>query len=121
MSMAAAAPTALSEAQSRVSDATSGESSAATPVKLVAAAGGVVDADAAQRQRFLERMERGASNIRFDAARWLAQLPGKTDAERAKRAQRLLLPVAPQHAIDFSADAPTVVRSLVLDAAYQLK
>jgi len=66
-------------------------------------------------------MERGVSNIHFDAARWLAQLPGETAAERGKRAQRLLLAVAPQQTIDLSADAPALVRSLVLDAAYQLK
>ena len=104
----------------KVTEAMNSESSAATPMKLIAA-GGAVAVDAAQRQRFFERMERGVSNIHFDAARWLAQLPGETAAERGKRAQRLLLAVAPQQTIDLSADAPALVRSLVLDAAYQLK
>ncbi|HVN36336.1 MAG TPA: DUF1800 domain-containing protein [Casimicrobiaceae bacterium] len=114
--------TAVSAARSeaRVADAMDGEPSPSTPMKLVAA-GGVVDADAAQRQRFLERMERGASNLHFDAARWLGALPGATAAERGKQAQRLLLAVAPQQAVDFAADPPTVVHALVLDAAYQLK
>ena len=111
---------AAARSDGKVTEAMNSESSAATPMKLIAA-GGAVAVDAAQRQRFFERMERGVSNIHFDAARWLAQLPGETAAERGKRAQRLLLAVAPQQTIDLSADAPALVRSLVLDAAYQLK
>jgi len=89
-------------------------------MKLVAT-GKAADADTERRQRFLEQMERGVSSIRFDAGRWLAELPGETPAQRGARAQRLLLAVAPQQSVDLSADSPTVVRGLVLDAAYQLK
>ena len=105
--------------EGNVAEVMSGQSSAA-PMKLVVA-GGAIDVDAAQRQRFLERMERGVSNIHFDAAGWLAQFPGETAAERGRRAQRLLLAVAPQQTVDLAADPSAVVRSLVLDAAYQLK
>jgi uncharacterized protein (DUF1800 family) len=106
-------------AEARMAETTGGESAPA-PMKLVAA-GGAVNVDAAERQRFLERMERGVSSIRFDAARWLGELPGETSVERGARAQRLLLAVAPQQKVDLAADPPTVVRGLVLDAAYQLK
>ena len=117
MSMAGAAAT---RSEAGVADPMSAESSSAAPIQLVAT-GGAVDAAAAERKRFLERMDRGVSTIRFDAARWLAQLPGETAVERGKRAQQLLLAVAPQQSIDLSADPTAVVRALVLDATYQLK
>ncbi|HET7033788.1 MAG TPA: DUF1800 domain-containing protein, partial [Casimicrobiaceae bacterium] len=116
--MSMAAPSARTE--SGVAEAMNAGSSAALPVKAVAASASV-DADGERRQRFLQQMERGVSNIRFDAGRWLAQLPGDTAAQRGQRAQRLLLAVAPQQAIDLSAEPPALVRLLVLDAAYQLK
>ena len=117
MSMAGAAAT---RSEAGVADPMSAESSSAAPIQLVAT-GGAVDAAAAERKRFLERMDRGVSTIRFDAARWLAQLPGETAVERGKRAQQLLLAVAPQQSVDLSADPTAVVRALVLDATYQLK
>ena len=74
----------------------------AAPMQVVAA----VDASdaAARRQRFLQRMERDVSSVRFDGTRWLAQLPGATPVERGRRAQRLLLAVEPQQPVDFSAE-----------------
>ena len=116
MSMAAAS----ARTEVGVRDTMNAESPAAMPVK-VAAAAGPVDADGERRQRFLQQMERGASNVRFDSGRWVAQLPGDTAAQRGQRAQRLLLAVAPQQAIDLSAEPSALVRGLVLDAAYQLK
>ena len=101
-------------------NAMNAESPAAMPVKVPAAAG-PVDADGGRRQRFLQQMDRGVSSIRFDAGGWLAQLPGDTAAQRGQRVQRLLLAVAPQQAIDLSAEPTALVRGLVLDAAYQLK
>jgi uncharacterized protein (DUF1800 family) len=116
MSMAA-----RSRSEAGGADAMNGESSTAMPMPVVAAAAPIDAADAERRQRFIQQMDRGVSNVRFDAARWLAQLPGDTAAARGQRAQRLLLAVAPQRAIELSAESSTVVRALVLDAAYQLK
>ncbi len=115
MSMAAASP----RTERAVVPANAGPS-AATALKTVVATG-PADSDAERRLRFLQQMERGVSNIRFDAGRWIAQLPGETVAQRGQRAQRLLLAVAPQQAIDLSAEPSALVRGLVLDAAYQLK
>jgi hypothetical protein len=105
-------------------DQSDGGSMNATPtanaaLKPVAAAAS--DSAAARRQRFLERMERGASSIRFDSAKWLAELPGNDPIERANRARRLLLAVAPQHPIDAAAEPLALVGALLLDPAYQLK
>jgi uncharacterized protein (DUF1800 family) len=79
------------------------------------------DGDAARRQRYARQMERGLATVHFDSDAWMARMPGATPVERARSAQRLLLPVEPQHATDLSADSLAVVRGLVLDAAYQLK
>ena len=87
----------------------------------VIAAKTVADAGTARRQQFVQRMERDVARVRFDSARWFAQLPGTTPVERAKRAQRLLLAIEPQQPIDLSADSLTLVHGLLLDAAYQLK
>ena len=117
MSMAAASATSSAARGSRTTNV---ESSVTVPLKPVAA-GDAVDADAERRRRFVEQMERGMSSVRFDAGRWLAELPGETAAQRGARAQRLLLAVAPQQGVDLSAEPAVVVRGLVLDAAYQLK
>ena len=82
---------------------------------------GAADDENARRQRFARQMERGLSSLHFDSARWIAQFPGATPTERARWAQRLLLTVEPQLPTDLDADSLTVVRGLVLDAAYQLK
>jgi len=74
-----------------------------------------------RRQRFAREMEREIASLHFDGARFVAQLRGATAAERAAAAQRLLLPVEPQRSVDPAVDAPALVRSLVLDPAYQLK
>ena len=66
-------------------------------------------------------MERILSASNFDSARFMAQFPGASPGERARWAQRLLLPVAPQTADDPATDSLAVVRGLVLDPAYQLK
>jgi len=58
--------------------------------------------------------------VRFDSSRWFAQFGGD-DNERRSRAMRLLLPIAPQVEPP-ATDAPvSVLRSVMLDAAYQLK
>ena len=67
-------------------------------------------------------MERGLPALNFDSARFLAQFPGATRKERGQWAQRLLLPVAPQHGDDPPPDdADAIVRALMFDPAYQLK
>ena len=82
---------------------------------------GVSDDGKARAQRFLRQMDRGLASLDFDSARWIAQFPGATPAERGRGAQRLLLAVAPLQPPDFDADSRTLVHALVLDAAYQLK
>jgi hypothetical protein len=67
-------------------------------------------------------MERGLSALNFDSAKFLAQFPGATRKERGQWAQRLLLPVAPEHGDDPPPDdADAIVRTLMFDPAYQLK
>ena len=82
---------------------------------------GVPDDEKARQQRFLRRMERGLASLDFDSARWIAQFPGATTAERGRAAQQLLLATGPQQRPDFDADSRTLVHAIVLDAAYQLK
>ena len=82
---------------------------------------GLPDDDKARRQRFLRRMERGLADLDFDSARWIAQFPGASPAERGRSAQQLLLATAPQQRLDFDADSRTLAHAIVLDAAYQLK
>jgi len=89
--------------------------------KRAVAPQGVPDDEKARQQRFLRQVERGLSRLHFDSARWMAQFPGATSAERAQAAQRLLLATEPQQAADLHADSLALVRGLVLDAAYQLK
>jgi uncharacterized protein (DUF1800 family) len=79
------------------------------------------DDEKARQQRFRRAMERGLATAHLDSAAWLAALPGAAPAARARSAQRLLLATAPLQAPDPEADALTLVRGLVQDAAYQLK
>ncbi len=79
------------------------------------------EAEKARVQRFLQSMERGMRALDFDAAQWLARLPGDTPADKARAAQRLLLPIAPQAPPAADTDATALVRLTLLDAAYQLK
>jgi uncharacterized protein (DUF1800 family) len=85
------------------------------------AAQGLPDDAKARAQRLRREVERGLASVRFDSGRWLATLPGDGPAARAQSAQRLLLATAPLQMPDGDADALTLVRGLVLDAAYQLK
>ncbi len=91
------------------------------PPNRVLAPQGLPDDDKARRQRFLRRMERGLANLDFDSARWIAQFPGVSPAERGRSALQLLLATAPQQRLDFDADSRTLAHAIVLDAAYQLK
>jgi uncharacterized protein (DUF1800 family) len=79
------------------------------------------DAEKARQQRFRRAMERGIASTRFDSAAWVAALPGDSPPARAQAAQRLLLATAPLQAPDRDADALTLLRGLVQDAAYELK
>ncbi len=77
------------------------------------------------RKQFLDRltraMERRLDQTHLDSAAWVNALPGAGPAARARAAQRLLLATAPLQAPDLDADPPSLVRGMVLDAAYQLK
>jgi uncharacterized protein (DUF1800 family) len=88
-----------------------------TPVRE--AGGAPIEATPVQQMR--REAIRALARIHFDSARFVASLDGETAAERGRSAQRLLLAVAPVQAVDPGADSLTLVRSLVLDAAYQLK
>jgi hypothetical protein len=79
------------------------------------------DDERARQQRFRRAMERRLDQTHLDSAAWMDALPGAGPAARAQSAQRLLLATAPLQAPDLDADAPSLVRGLVLDAAYQLK
>ena len=76
----------------------------------------------ARQLRFMRAMERGLQSVRFDSAAWYARLDAADGAgARSHSAERLLLAVAPQAAPEATDEPLTVVRRLVLDAAYQLK
>jgi uncharacterized protein (DUF1800 family) len=80
-----------------------------------------VTGEAARVQRMRREMNRGLAQVHFDSARFAASLPGATADERGRAAQRLLVAVPPVQAVDTSSDSASVVRALVLDAAYELK
>ena len=73
-----------------------------------------------RRLRFMRAMDRGVKSVRFDSEAWYIRLGAGEDA-RAQSAARLLLAVAPKSAPSATDDSRTVLRALVLDAAYQLK
>ncbi len=79
------------------------------------------DDEKARGQRFRREMERSLASVRFDSAQWVAALPGADGAARARAAQRLLLATEPLTSPETNADSLTLVRSLVQDAAFQLK
>jgi len=79
------------------------------------------DDEKARAQRFARQIERGLASLDFDSARWIARFPGASGPERSRAAQRLLLAIAPLEAPDYEADSRTLVHSILLDAAYQLK
>ena len=91
-----------------------------TPPPQVIAAGGAQESDEERRIRFVKAMDRGLRSVQFESATWLAQLKAP-DANRTDAAMRLLLAYAPQSAPDPASDPLTMVRHIVLDAAYQLK
>ena len=65
------------------------DDASANAPKRALAPQGVADDDKARQQRFLRQMERGLASLDFDSARWMAQFPGTTAAERARAAQQL--------------------------------
>ncbi len=77
--------------------------------------------EAARVQRMRREMNRGLAQIHFDSARFVAAFPGATPDERGRAVQRLLLAVPPVAPLDTGADSLTLARTLLLDAAYQLK
>ena len=83
---------------------------------------GELDPEKARQIRFMRAMERGMQSVQFDSAKWMSQVSSAPDpARRAADAERVLLATAPQAEPDAPGDPLALVRSLVLDAAYQLK
>ena len=90
------------------------EARAATPQ-------GVADDDKARQQRFLRADGARPCEPRLRQRALDGAVSGRDAAERGRAAQRLLLATAPQQQPDYDADSRTLVRAIVLDAAYQLK
>jgi uncharacterized protein (DUF1800 family) len=83
---------------------------------------GAVDPDKARQARFMREMERGMRSVPFESGVWLAQFDtSRGTVSRSDAASRMLLAATPQSRPDMSNDSLTLVRGLVLDAAYQLK
>ena len=93
---------------------------AAVPRQVIAP-NGLSETDKPRMQRFARDMQRALASVHFDSARWMAQFPGGKSSERNAAAMHLLLATAPQRSIDPDSDSLTLVRSVLLDAAYQLK
>ena len=83
---------------------------------------GALDPEKARQIRFMRAMERGVSSVQFESGLWLTQFDASPGTRsRTGAASRLLLATAPQSVPDASSEPLTLVRALVLDAAYQLK
>ncbi len=81
-----------------------------------------IDPDKARQIRFMRAMDRGMQSVHFDSAAWFARLGSSPAAgDRNGAAERLLLATLPQTAPSQTDEPLTVVRALVLDAAYQVK
>jgi uncharacterized protein (DUF1800 family) len=91
------------------------------PKQAVQPQGVAVDSDQQRAQRFAQAMDRGIRNLHFDAAAWVAGLPGATSAAKSAAAQRVLLPLPPVNPAPDDADAQALVRAALLDPVYQLK
>ena len=81
-----------------------------------------LDPDKARQIRFMRAMDRGMQSVHFDSAAWFARLGSPSVAgDRSGAAERLLLATSPQTALAQTDEPLSIVRALVLDAAYQLK
>jgi uncharacterized protein (DUF1800 family) len=79
------------------------------------------ESDKQRAQRFAQAMDRGVRNLQFDAAAWVAHLPGATPSDKLAVARQLLLPLPPVAPPPADADASAFIRATLLDATYQLK
>ena len=108
----------------RADDAAGRMSVAAAPTMVEAIAPNapvpVDESDIARRTRLMRAMDRGLKSLQFDSDAWFATLKATPDA-RASAATRILLAYAPQTQPDPAGEPLTLVRQIVLDAAYQLK
>ncbi|MDQ6620307.1 MAG: DUF1800 domain-containing protein [Pseudomonadota bacterium] len=78
--------------------------------------------DKPRAQRIAAEIQRGTGSLQLDSARWMAtSFGGDTESSRNAAAARLLLTTSPQQPLDVHADSLTFLRSVLLDAAYQLK
>jgi uncharacterized protein (DUF1800 family) len=91
-------------------------SEAVTPAPMMAAGGAVQAANAAPLAEMRQRLQRAFSALHFDGERWF-QSTGKDAAQ----VQRLVLAMAPQHALPPGASGIELVRRLAQDPVYQLK
>jgi len=98
---------------------------AAVPKQAIAP-NGAMETEAERQVRFMQAMDRGLASVKFDREGWFARLGLPTGApedvrDRAQAATRLLLAIPPQTPHEPTDEPLTMVRQLVLDAAYQLK
>jgi uncharacterized protein (DUF1800 family) len=65
--------------------------------------------------------DRAPRDVRFDADRWLAQVPKGAGADASSRAARMLLPIPAVDVLASDIDVPGAIRRTLQDAAYQLE
>jgi len=83
---------------------------------------GAQDPDAIRQIQFRRAMDRGLNSVHFDRTAWFEQFSSPANSVgHARAAIRLLLATAPQNSLDLQEEPLGLVRSIVLDAAYQLK
>jgi uncharacterized protein (DUF1800 family) len=116
----------------RADDAVAPMQAGAKPVPMAAvpkqalAPNGAAETETERQLRFMQAMDRGLASVKFDREGWFARLGLPEGApedvrDRAQAATRLLLAVPPQTPHEPTDEPLTLVRRLVLDAAYQLK
>ncbi|HTE16611.1 MAG TPA: DUF1800 domain-containing protein, partial [Burkholderiales bacterium] len=89
-------------------------SEATRPAPMMAA--NTLPANAAPGAEMRSRLQRALAEIHFDSERWLQQSGGD-----ATQVQRLVLAMAPQHALPPGVSGMEMVRRLAQDPVYQLK
>ena len=63
-----------------------------------------------------QRLQRAIADVQFDSEQWL-----KASGGAPEQVQRVVLAMAPQHAVPSSASALELARRLTQDPVYQLK
>jgi uncharacterized protein (DUF1800 family) len=116
----------------RADDAVAPMQAAARPMPIAAvpkqaiASTGAAETETERQLRFMRAMDRGLESVKFDREGWFARLGLPVGApedvrDRAQAATQLLLAIPAQTPHEPTGEPLTLVRQLVLDAAYQLK